>query len=528
MRVRKLELIGGFQKTWQRDSVLQTLRTILTETLDNVGEHAYRKRGFGAVFARVRQGTPEEPHEFTQWRDARLLERRYCPTMGRNNFGKHPGWLEIFVCDVGRGLLSELSSDEKSPLLSLSNELFRRPLSRYKDRPIIGKTKMTGLQHIGYALRSGSEEGGLGGFIRVYTAGEWLGEHFPWPPHGVEASHENYRNDNSLSFLHGTLLHFCLEPSMYSASNRRKIYPTYFFIPDLNNLAPIRKAMSNLDKPLFQPPNTFIDLFVYQAADADRPARGRAVSDWASSIDKDTVILRPPRAIRKIDFLSQINSIGRYSKRPPRRLIYADVPPYALIDLGLLLTEDQLSDLWPIGDLEIYLLSQDWSCAAFKLNNDRTTFSPSIELARAFVVNENSGTVGAGLIAEILRERDSFVFWKEVGDAYISEPVRWTSSTLDDDVPRIIHGYLDIPLALVNVTSYRAARRAMRRAILSFATDLVLTADDPLQQVVQGDFVVFDGSKPFIGAPFQIRSATGQHRRHGGVSGGGKGRGQGL
>ncbi len=29
-------------------------------------------------------------------------------------------------------------------------------------------------------------------------------------------------------------------------------------------------------------------------------------------------------------------------------------------------------------------------------------------------------------------------------------------------------------------------------------------------------------------APFQIRSATGQHRRHGGVSGGGKGRGQGL
>ena len=31
-----------------------------------------------------------------------------------------------------------------------------------------------------------------------------------------------------------------------------------------------------------------------------------------------------------------------------------------------------------------------------------------------------------------------------------------------------------------------------------------------------------------LAAPFQIRSATGQHRRHGGVSGGGKGRGQGL
>jgi len=29
-------------------------------------------------------------------------------------------------------------------------------------------------------------------------------------------------------------------------------------------------------------------------------------------------------------------------------------------------------------------------------------------------------------------------------------------------------------------------------------------------------------------SPFQVRSATGQHRWHGGVSGGGKGRGQGL
>ena len=38
-----------------------------------------------------------------------------------------------------------------------------------------------------------------------------------------------------------------------------------------------------------------------------------------------------------------------------------------------------------------------------------------------------------------------------------------------------------------------------------------------------------DGLSPnFNTTPFEIRSATGQHRRHGGVSGGGKGRGQGL
>ena len=41
-----------------------------------------------------------------------------------------------------------------------------------------------------------------------------------------------------------------------------------------------------------------------------------------------------------------------------------------------------------------------------------------------------------------------------------------------------------------------------------------------------GAAVFFFGG--FFNGPFQIRSATGQHRRHGGVSGGGKGRGQGL
>ena len=43
----------------------------------------------------------------------------------------------------------------------------------------------------------------------------------------------------------------------------------------------------------------------------------------------------------------------------------------------------------------------------------------------------------------------------------------------------------------------------------------------PIAPVAHGDL-------DSITSPFQIRSATGQHRRHGGVSGGGKGRGQGL
>ena len=41
------------------------------------------------------------------------------------------------------------------------------------------------------------------------------------------------------------------------------------------------------------------------------------------------------------------------------------------------------------------------------------------------------------------------------------------------------------------------------------------------------NLIIFDAAASYL-SPFQIRSATGQHRRDGGVSGGGKGRGQGL
>jgi hypothetical protein len=39
---------------------------------------------------------------------------------------------------------------------------------------------------------------------------------------------------------------------------------------------------------------------------------------------------------------------------------------------------------------------------------------------------------------------------------------------------------------------------------------------------------LYENPQPFNWAPFQVRSATVQHRRHGGVNGRGKGRGQGL
>jgi hypothetical protein len=72
---------------------------------------------------------------------------------------------------------------------------------------------------------------------------------------------------------------------------------------------------------------------------------------------------------------------------------------------------------------------------------------------------------------------------------------------------------------------------AMRLAFHKTCKALQLSAnDDVFTEIVATRIIELANSAipSFFETPFQIRSATGQHRRHGGVSGGGKGRGQGL
>jgi hypothetical protein len=121
--------LGGNAR--RRGLLLHRLRVILNEALDNVGEHAYRAAGFGAIFARIRIGVPDEPTAAADWERAKREEDRDCPVLLRCNAGKKPGWLELFVCDIGRGLTHRLVRDEKAPLLQLSGKLFREGISRH-------------------------------------------------------------------------------------------------------------------------------------------------------------------------------------------------------------------------------------------------------------------------------------------------------------------------------------------------------------------------------------------------------------
>jgi hypothetical protein len=89
-------------------------------------------------------------------------------------------------------------------------------------------------------------------------------------------------------------------------------------------------------------------------------------------------------------------------------------------------------------------------------------------------------------------------------------------------------------LALANS---RVSRAQAAKRIDQFAPefDKVISTAEPILELATGfggggntEGPVWWKEGGYLLAPIQIRSATRQHRRHGGVSGGGKGRGQGL
>jgi len=456
----------------QRGFLLTKLRLVLRETLDNVSEHAYPRGGVAAIYARIRTGSPADPHEFDRWNRAHRLERDYCPGLTRCNYGKHPGWLELFVCDAGRGLTHGLTRDTKAPLLTLSQRFFREALSRHRNRATIGKTQMTGLQHIGLMLR-GSSDGDRGDFVRVYSAGEWIAEHLPWPDGQPE--HKNYRTTPRLQPPPGTWLHFGLEPPPADLEQQRKMYPGFFLVPTQEDLLIVRQVLSDPGPPLFSPPHDFFDNYIAAAGSN----RGVGANEWIKNLTSETVIIRPSRSLRKRDLIDQLEQISTANNRRVRRIVFADVPPSVAIDFSHILNEERVG--W-LTNLEVHVVSQDWSCASFELDTKRQRLTHSTQLAMSFL--RAPGTkVGAPFVAGVLRKRDSDLFWNGVGDTYLNETVNWGPSGTS------IRGYLDLPAALVPHDLFEAARRCFRRAVTAFASYRVTPCDELIRHLVEVDFV---------------------------------------
>ena len=141
-------------------------------------------------------------------------------------FSKQTEWLEIFVCDIGPGILFHSDKwidgdlpqklkrsikrnlDGKYPLGTIGPKLFVTPLSRYTNRHDEYRTKLTGLQAIAKTIRTG------GAHIRVTDGVEGFGNKYPWSPETIGTRfvdidwNSPIENRDAL----GTFMHLAVQP----------------------------------------------------------------------------------------------------------------------------------------------------------------------------------------------------------------------------------------------------------------------------------------------------------------------------
>lgn len=472
-----------YDNSRRRGLMLHQLRVLLTEALDNVKEHAYRECiGYGAIYARIRAGRPEEPAALRAWTQAKAREDYHCPTLNRCRAGRRPGWLELFICDVGVGITHDYQGDAGAPLHVLSTRLFDEAVSRITDRESAGKTNMTGLQRIGQLLLAGRAEKNRGDFVRVYCNGEWVGEHLPWPKTGETLP--GLRNVQRIPDAvppTGTVLHISLEPPPETAAEQAKVYPSAFYAPDFDDLKMVRAELAQERSQTFDA----IALFDIYRATEQRFAHPMDKLEEATRGPHPTLIVRPSRVQRKVDLVGLIRLFLK-PESSVRDLVFADVPWASAIDFHNIITsERKWRELGSGEKLKIHILSQDWFCATLQFNRQSRSFEASVDAARRFVA-ASADRASAAQAAAMLRRQDSLLFWNKVHDAYLNEPVRWQTS--EDDHTEIIWGYLDLSFALAQTEVHEIARRAVRRTVSSFGTHSVHAADEIVARVLGSDF----------------------------------------
>lgn len=189
-----------------RDRLLQKIRKIFFEIISNSVDHAYPVefqgqplKGYVGVYARLRGELPNNFDEAREWRRLVEVERftKNCPTINRFDPNPLAPWIEIFICDVGVGLLANLDEwvipeymkketdtlellkkdikegKVRDPLRTISKMLFSLPLTRIANR-LESRSSVTGLLLLGIMLQQD------GDFSRIYTGGEWVGNRHPW------------------------------------------------------------------------------------------------------------------------------------------------------------------------------------------------------------------------------------------------------------------------------------------------------------------------------------------------------------
>ncbi|MFC1672736.1 hypothetical protein ACFL12_01165 [Pseudomonadota bacterium] len=464
-----------------RDRLLQKMRKLLFELIHNAAEHAYAKDGYFCIFGRIRGACPAEPNRAHRWREYYKKERATCLPMNRFTPTKNADWLELFVLDVGDGLLAHLSDwrttkketikaikkakASKDPLFVIGPFFFNEPISRLA-RHDTDRTEVTGLQYLGHVLKIDHD------FVRIWTDGCYLSGKHPWVPDSAGHRKAEYKSlpGGRADALPGTAYKVCIQPK----GGRTPYKSDDWIIADRHDRKRIAEMLcvasyKGADVSFFERLNS--GAFTTPSEDEVAPLLQKLGSSSA------IVVVRPPRLVNKTtlqDWLQWMQD----DRVAAQTIIFCELSPFQALELADLLPSLSTSK-WTVGSsatktLDVYLVSEEWAihCSRSDPSNPRRLITHA-KGAKRFM-SENT-SFGIADLAVLLRRADSDIFWADPGDIHVNGKIKWPEPSGEEPE---IDGYLDLPQALACPTRYRACKRALRRCLSLFPDLSPISTDD--------------------------------------------------
>jgi hypothetical protein len=439
-----------------RDVVFQKLRKVLYEMLNNAAEHAYEPGADGhvVVFARLRRRKPNGEQDGERWMTGFREDLATLPAHSAFEPDILADWVELFVCDAGRGL-------------DLSTHLFKAP-SGEAARQRKGKPQVAGLVHLGQILGPGED------YARVYSHRTgWIGGHLPWSQPATVAPGE--------AICPGTAYAVYLQPNAKSVQQTgpewHKSTQTDREIIKSALLQDQQQRRSNTDAAFFE--RRF-------SSTCSPPTRADVREKLASGAR--TVIVRPPRLVTRADLTDWLHTFAGHPHQPPEfsvdHLIFAETSPSQSTTFAEIFRGERVHSS---AQLKIFVVAENWHVASLCTRPGETAVVNDAPSATAFMRGPAAGASisAAADLACVLREEDSRLFWQDHADSLMADifqhgPIKWTEAGL------MIDGFLDVGHALSDRERYRAARRALRRC-LQLDPHLTTEATDDLISALVAD-----------------------------------------
>jgi hypothetical protein len=495
-----------------RDSALVRLRQIATEIITNSCEHAYPDNHPGPVYvySRLRQHGDHSRERVDLKGVVTKLDvesRNDAPLVHMMHDVSGDRYVEFFVCDIGKGLVSDaetwllttpdqtanhelariMKGTVKFPLRQLLSLIFRHPVSRHKRNNIndkIPRSNVTGLTHVNTVLSQHTDRS------RIFVSSEWTAGEHPRPANYSGGSSEGgvfVVLDELNTRPKGTYFHFAIDISAPDI-----ILKPYWLKPydeEFNGLRAAFKPTNDLN--LYK--NEVFDLRMllegseYTVSNTDEKIL--ALWNTYQSRANELALVRMSRDFRKnlTDEIISKWAVANVSNATSNTLAFCDLSQAQAILLVTHLEKIKINlnpnNILITSSAEILIISEDLiSCYLelnYKQNENFCTFSTRVLPPIANDVIP---------ILKQIRRHDSKIFWDRV--AYLCQrttllvkDVQWVHSN-ENNIGIRLPVYLDYSLAVQDRELAKIIRRSLRRALAAFEELNASSIDD----LVKPDF----------------------------------------